>query len=143
MNKEEAINKVNEGIGSIYTKEDVINIINKIETSEEKFDGEKIVEAVNQALEVNVDRIMAKAKREIEDDNSIDMSSCDFEIENGNQVIIRDIYWNSYIIEEILGEFRDEIQSMVQEVIVDACSPNNELQEELDKASEEGSTEHQ
>lgn len=35
MTKQEAINRVNEGVGSIYTKEDVTNLINQIEEVEE------------------------------------------------------------------------------------------------------------
>ena len=34
MKRGEAINKVNEGVGSIYTKEDVINLINQIEDTQ-------------------------------------------------------------------------------------------------------------
>jgi hypothetical protein len=43
MKKQEAIELVNKGIGSIYSKEDVINLINQIEESKAEtpsFDGE-------------------------------------------------------------------------------------------------------
>lgn len=157
MNKEEAINKVNEGIGSIYTKEDVINIINKIEGNEVAFDGEEIVKAVNVAWEKEMSNMIDDAKDEVQDNDSVDMNECEMYMESDNRVVLNDVTWNDYIIEDIFIKFTDKIQSMVQKVIVEACSPNNDLQaflekaaeeddthqEELDKASEEGSTEHQ
>lgn len=143
MNKEEAINKVNEGIGSIYTKEDVVNIINQIEGSEEAFDGEEIVKAVNVHWKNEMSDMIDEAKHKVKDNDSVDMSECELYMESDNRVVLNDVTWNDYIIEDIFIDFTDKIQSMVQEVIVEACSPNNELQEELDKASEEGSVEHQ
>jgi hypothetical protein len=143
MNKEEAINKVNEGIGSIYTKEDVINIINKIEDNAEAFDGEEIVKAVNKAWENDMSDMIDDAKYKVKDNDSVDMNECEMYMESDNRVVLNDVTWNDYVIDDIFVAFTDKIQSMVQQVIVEACSPNNELQEELDKASEEGSTEHQ
>lgn len=143
MNKEEAINKVNEGIGSIYTKEDVINIINKIESNAVAFDGEEIVKAVNKAWENDMSDMIDDAKDKVKDNDSVDMNECEMYMESDNKVFLNDVTWNDYVIEDIFIVFTDKIQSMVQQVIVEACSPNNELQEELDKASEEGSTEHQ
>lgn len=143
MNKEEAINKVNEGIGSIYTKEDVVNIINQIEGSEEAFDGEEIVKAVNVHWKNEMSDMIDEAKHKVKDNDSVDMNECELYMESDNRVVLNDVTWNDYIIEDIFIDFTDKIQSMVQEVIVEACSPNNELQEELDKASEEGSVEHQ
>ena len=46
MKKQEAIELVNKGIGSIYSKEDVLNLLNQIEESKTEtpsFDGEAIV----------------------------------------------------------------------------------------------------
>ena len=143
MNKEEAINKVNEGIGSIYTKEDVINIINKIEGSEEAFDGEKIVKAINTAWEKDMSDMIDDAKGKVQDNDSVDMNECELYIEYGNRVVLNDVTWNTITIEDIFTSFTDKIQTMVQEVIVEACSEDGTHQEELDKASEESSTEHQ
>jgi hypothetical protein len=143
MNKEEAINKVNEGIGSIYTKEDVINIINKIEGNEVYFDGEKIVKAINTAWEKDMSDMIDEAKDQVQDNDSVDMNECEMYMENDNRVVLNDVTWNNYIIEDIFIAFTDSIRTMVQEVIVEACSEDDTHQEELDKASEEGSTEHQ
>lgn len=130
MNKEEAINKVNEGIGSIYTKEDVINIINKIEGNEVAFDGEKIVKAINTAWEKDMSDMIDYAKDQVQDNDSVDMNECELYMESDNRVVLNDVTWNDYIIEDIFIKFTDKIQTMVQEVIVEACSSNNELQEE-------------
>ncbi|MCP3682381.1 MAG: hypothetical protein GY861_06785, partial [bacterium] len=49
MKKQEAIELVNKGIGSIYSKEDVLNLINQIEESKTEtpsFDGQEIVKSV-------------------------------------------------------------------------------------------------
>lgn len=143
MNKEEAINKVNEGIGSIYTKEDVVNIINQIEGSEEAFDGEKIMLDINLAWANKMSDMIDEAKYKVKDNDSVDMNECELYMESDNRVVINDVTWNDYIIDDIFIDFTDKIQSMVQEVITEACSKDDTHQEELDKASEDGSVEHQ
>ena len=45
MTKQEAINRVNEGVGSIYTKEDVTNLINQIEDTKVETTDEYEIES--------------------------------------------------------------------------------------------------
>jgi len=140
MNKEEAINKVNEGIGSIYTKEDVINIINKIEDNAVAFDGEEIVKAVNKAWENDMSDMIDDAKYKVKDNDSIDMNECEMYMETDNRVVLNDVTWHDYVIDDIFVAFTDKIQSMVQQVIVDACSPNND-RDKLEETTQEEATE--
>ena len=102
MKREEAINKVNEGIGSIYTKEDVINLINQIEDTQVEtpsFDGEPIVKAVMDMWKEDVQEIFNDMYSNINSDTIINKDECEFDFENGNKVVLYDVSFDEYEIE--------------------------------------------
>lgn len=145
MKREEAINKVNEGIGSIYTKEDVINLINQIEDTQfvvetPSFDGEPIVKAVMDIWNQNVQDIFNDLQSEIEDNRIVNMNDCEFDLEYGNKVVLNDISFDSYEIEDKIEKCRDAVAEFVSKAIVDACTPDDDEEEgviDADKIDEQ------
>ena len=145
MKREEAINKVNEGIGSIYTKEDVINLINQIEDTQVEtpsFDGEPIVKAVMDIWNQNVQDIFNDLQSEIEDSQIVNMDDCEFDLEYGNKVVLSDISFDSYEIEDKIEKCRDAVAEFVSKAIVDACTPEQDEDDtSIDEQVEQGEQE--
>lgn len=143
MKREEAINKVNEGIGSIYTKEDVINLINQIEDTQVEapsFDGEPIVKAVMDTWKEDVQEIFNNLYGNIKSDTIINKDDCEFDFEDGNRVVLYDVSFNEYEIEDYIDRCRDAVQEFVSKAIVDACEPKDE-DTSIDEQVEQGKAE--
>jgi hypothetical protein len=87
MKKNEVIKLVNESAGSLFTKEDVVDLINKVES-----EG-----SVN--LEELCDRVLAIVEDADTNDIEIDNYNTEFTIRNNNEVEIEDVKYdtNSYI----------------------------------------------
>ena len=144
MKREEAINKVNEGIGSIYTKEDVINLINQIEDTQVEtpsFDGEPIVKAVMDIWNQSVQDIFNDLQCEIEDNRIVNMGECEFDLEFGNKVVLNDISFDSYEIEDKIDKCRDAVAEFVSKAIVDACTPEEDEDTSIDEQVQQGEQE--
>lgn len=144
MKREEAIKKVNEGIGSIYTKEDVINLINQIEDTQVEtpsFDGEPIVKAVMDTWTQSVQEIFNDLQSEIEDSQIINMDECEFDFEYGNKVVLSDVSFDSYEIEDKIEKCRDAVAEFVSKAIVDACTPEQDEDTSIDEQVEQGEQE--
>jgi hypothetical protein len=144
MKREEAINKVNEGIGSIYTKEDVINLINQIEDTQVEtpsFDGEPIVKAVMDMWKEDVQDIFNNLYSNINSDTIINKNECEFDLENGNEVVLYEVSFNEYEIEDCIDRCRDAVQEFVSKAIVDACTPEEDEDTSIDEQVEQGEQE--
>ena len=129
MKREEAINKVNEGVGSIYTKEDVINLINQIEESKTEtpsFDGQEIVKSVMDVWHDKVHDIFHDLASEINSNDIVDMNECEFCLEYDNRIVLNDISFDDIEIESKVEECRDSLAEFVSKAIVDACTPKEE-----------------
>ena len=105
MKKQEAITKVNECISSVFTKDDVIRLIEQIE------------EGNNVALtETQIDEISANIKRELINMNTediVDFDSVEFDIEYGNRIQLHNIDVNYSNIEEAVeGELRSYAEAL-------------------------------
>jgi len=143
MKREEAINKVNEGIGSIYTKEDVINLINQIEDTQVEapsFDGEPIVKAVMDAWKEDVQEIFNDLHSNINSDTIINKDECEFDFEMGNKVVLYEVSFDEYEIEAYIDRCRDAVAEFVSKAIVDACTPEQDEEEgviDADKIDEQ------
>lgn len=143
MKREEAINKVNEGIGSIYTKEDVINLINQIEDTQVEtpsFDGEPIVKAVMDMWKEDVQEIFNDLHSNINSDTIINKDECEFDFEMGNKVVLYEVSFDEYEIEAYIDRCRDAVQEFVSKAIVDACTPEQDEEEgviDADKIDEQ------
>ena len=144
MKREEAINKVNEGIGSIYTKEDVINLINQIEDTQVEtpsFDGEPIVKAVMDMWKEDVQEIFNDMYSNINSDTIINKDECEFDFENGNKVVLYDVSFDEYEIELYIDRCRDAVAEFVSKAIVDACTPEQDEDTSIDEQVEQGEQE--
>jgi len=143
MKREEAINKVNEGIGSIYTKEDVINLINQIEDTQVEtpsFDGEPIVKAVMNMWNEDVQEIFNDLHSNINSDTIINKDECEFDFEMGNKVVLYEVSFDEYEIEAYIDRCRDAVAEFVSKAIVDACTPEQDEEEgviDADKIDEQ------
>jgi len=125
MKKQEAIELVNEGVGSIYTKEDVINLINQIEelkTETPSFDGQEIVKSVMDVWHDKVHDIFHDLASEIASDDIVDMNECGFYLEHDNTIVLNEVSFETYEIESRVEECRDSLAQFVSKAIVDACT---------------------
>ena len=144
MKREEAINKVNEGIGSIYTKEDVINLINQIEDTQVEapsFDGEPIDKAVMDMWKEDVQEIFNDLHSNINSDTIINKNECEFDFEMGNKVVLYEVSFDEYEIEGYIDRCRDAVQEFVSKAIVDACTPEQDEDTSIDEQVEQGEQE--
>ena len=144
MKREEAINKVNEGIGSIYTKEDVINLINQIEDTQVEtpsFDGEPIVKAVMDMWKEDVQEIFNDLHSNINSDTIINKDECEFDFEMGNRVVLYEVSFDEYEIEAYIDRCRDAVAEFVSKAIVDACTPEQDEDTSIDEQVEQGEQE--
>jgi hypothetical protein len=120
MKKEEMIKKVNESLGSLFTKDDVINVINLLSReTPSKIDFEELTER----LEAIVD----------EADNSdieVNQGRCEFSITNGNEIEIEDVSYDT-------DSFKININHDIRQLI-EATQRGEACQ--LEEAEEEGQT---
>ena len=116
MTKQEAINTINASFPSIWSKDDVLQLINKIdenEVDESNFVGfvdkdkltKKIREAVDNAISgMNTDEI-------------VDVSTCEFSIRNGNEVELDSVDVNSSnIIDTVIADVEEAIDEYIEEM---------------------------
>jgi hypothetical protein len=96
MTKLEVIKKVNESAGSLFTKQDVINLVNGLEVS-------------GVDLETFKDRVLAIIDDGDTDRIDVDHSNCDFEIRNGNEIRIESV---SFDAEEYIDGIKHDIEQL-------------------------------
>jgi hypothetical protein len=89
MKKEEAIEIVNDSHSSIFTKDDVIRIINGIENDN----------AIN---EDKINNIVGLIIHDIENGRFIDEDDCTFSIESDNRIVLEDAKLLIYDLEEVI-----------------------------------------
>lgn len=110
MTKLEVIKKVNESAGSLFTKQDVINLVNGLEVS-----------GIN--LETFKDRVLAIIDDSDKSAIEVDQDNCSFDIRNGNEIRIDDVELDvdDYIrnikhdIEELFDSMEDEAEEAQNE----------------------------
>ena len=144
MKKQEAINKVNEGLSSIYTKEDVINIINQIEDTQAQtpsFDGQEIVKSVMDEWHDKVHSIFSDLEDEIASNDIVDMNECEFYLEHDNRIVLNDVSFERNEIESKIEWCRDSLAQFVSKAIIDTCTPAEEEDTSIDEQVEQGEQE--
>ena len=144
MKKEEAINKVNEGVGSIYTKEDVINLINQIDDTQAEtpsFDGQEIVKSVMDVWHDKVHDIFHDLASEINSNDIVNMNECELYLEHDNTIVLTEVSFETYEIESRIEECRDSLAQFVSKAIVDACTPAEEEDTSIDEQVAQGEQE--
>ena len=80
---------------TIFSKEDVLLILNSIE-EEETFMSEEKIEELKDELRSAIERM--------DTDEAIDFDSAEFGIQNGNEIILEDIPLNISNIEDVINE---------------------------------------
>ena len=105
MTKQEAINQVTEAFPSIWSREDVLRVLNEIEdTSTKSFDAEKLIEKIKDAVESVVERMNY--------DDIVDTSNCEFSIRHGNVIEIDDVSINK---DDIIIEVMRDVSLAIDE----------------------------
>ena len=130
---EQAIALVENQLGSVFTKEDVINLINRIELP-------KPASATELSPELRI-LVLKEYKSTIEqtisnnaDERIIDIDSADFIIGYGNRIEIDCISIDNYSLENI-------VENAIEEVITgleDAIYERDKEKEEIEESTEEG-----
>lgn len=102
MTKQDAIQKVETAFPSIFSKEDVINLINGIDEGNAQFDKDSLLSKIREAVE--------EATSNLDTDDVVDVDSVSFEIRHGNEITIESISIND-------REIANQIMELVEEVI--------------------------
>ena len=115
MKKQEVILQVQNSLGSLFTKEDVLRILNQLEAP-------KVESKPSYPSKVWLERIKDVVLQHIRDTNfndsdMFDISNCEFDIKNGNQIEIDSYEVDActlkvYVeneIETAFGEIEDDI----------------------------------
>lgn len=95
MNKKELINEITEHFPSVYTKEDVVKLINLLDDTRPKID----VEELKQRIRRKIERLSGD---EVVDFDSIDLSL------SGREIYIDDISVNHDVIVDEVNDIIDE-----------------------------------
>lgn len=92
VTKENAIASVQSSVSSIFSKEDVINLINSIDGSSRRITTEDIERAIDQTISW-----IENNSRDV-----VDLENAEFEIEWGNKIVCNDVPINVDEIREAL-----------------------------------------
>ena len=106
MTKQEALNTINASFPSIWSREDVLQLVNKIDGG--GFDTEKLLEKIRKAVENGIDGMS--------NDEIVDISSCEFDIHNGNEIQIDSVGINtSDIVDAVMTDVVNAIEEYIEE----------------------------
>jgi len=115
MTKEEALTKVAQGVGSIYSKEDVLNLINSIESGSTSITEELMETIANEVA------------RELCSDNSSLIDGCEIDIQQNGyggqsfEVEVNDVELDeckvAEIVQEVLAGILDTKEVEVEETV--------------------------
>jgi len=132
MTKQEAINRVNEGIGSIYTKEDVTNLINQIEDTKVETTDEPqglrgdIIRYLSEQWKEKGAEIFGELQMKLASNTIVQMDECEFSLEYGNKIELNDVSFDEYEIESMVDRCSSELKEWVLATIVEAHDVSDE-----------------
>ena len=124
MQKQEVIQKVQDSLGSLFTKDDVVNCINLVE--EPKVESPKVESQPTDfqaVLNLIKDRIIdAIDSYDFDDASNIEISNESFEISYGNTIRLDDFEVNGYeqkrnvldLIRDAFSELEEEHQTRLE-----------------------------
>ncbi len=98
MTKLEVIKKVNESAGSLFTKQDVINLVNGLEVSGINFETFK-------------DRVLAIIDDSDKSAIEVDHENCSFDIRNGNEIRIDDVELD---VDDYIRNIKHDIEQLFE-----------------------------
>jgi hypothetical protein len=119
MKKEEVIFQVQSSLGSLFTKDDVINCLNMVveepkveETKNYAIDGDELIQRIKDGLTKVMDEI------DFNDSDNFEITDCEFSINRGNEVELESFEVYGYQlkdlvrseIQDFLSNLRDEIE---------------------------------
>lgn len=95
ISKNEALELVNDSISSIFTKDDVLELINRIDANEDhEMDGVDISELKEFISEYLVDNL---------DSSVVDNDSAEFEL-NGDCIVLSNVDLDTYAIDQVVKD---------------------------------------
>jgi hypothetical protein len=97
---DEAKDLLNQGFGSIYTKDEVLSLLDRIK--KESTDIKTVLDEV-------YDDFVSKIKH-FDENDVVNMDDVTFSVEQGNLIVVEDISVNLYNIEEALEEVLNNIK---------------------------------
>ena len=114
MTKQEAINTINTSFPSIWSREDVLQLIERIDVPEQQkiegfIDREKILEKIKDAVETAINGM--------NNDDIVDMSECEFDVRNGNEIVLDSFGVNtSDIVDNVMSDVEGAIDEYIEEI---------------------------
>jgi len=125
---EQAIALVENQLGSVFTKEDVINLINRIELPKPAIATELTPELKIQVLNEYESTIKRYVSRN-SDEEIIDIDSADFTIGYGNRIEIDSISIDTDRLEDIIENAVEEIITELEDEIYQRDKEKEEIEE--------------
>lgn len=112
----EAIEKVEQGFGSVYTKEDVISLLNalKVDGGSEATSMKDVIKELKNLKNKIVDKVMENMESEV-----IDYDSASFTIEYDNKIQIDSIDLDDYQVEMAIKTAIDDVVEELEEQMKD------------------------
>lgn len=105
MTKSEVISNVNKSLSSIYSKDDVLKMLNEL-SDNNSIDKEKLLDKIRDAVENAVDNL--------DKDDIIDEDSCSFEIKNNNEVTLENVDIET---KKIISNIMIDVESAIDEFV--------------------------
>ena len=112
----EAIEKVEQGFGSVYTKEDVILLLNalKVEGGSEATSMQDVIKELKNLKNKIVDKVMENMESDV-----IDYDSASFSIEYDNKIQVDSIDLDDYQVEMAIKTAIDDVVEELEEQMKD------------------------
>jgi len=109
MTKQEAINTINASFPSIWSRDDVFQLINKIDEGTASFDSDNLIEKIRKAVETAINGM--------NHDDIVDMSECEFDVRNGNEIVLDSFGVNtSDIVDAVMSDVVDAVEEYIEEI---------------------------
>lgn len=108
MTKQEAIKMVNESVPSIWSREDVLGLIEKIESGG-GFDTNDLIDKIRDSVNDAVEGMST--------DDVVDTDNATYDIRSGNEVYVSDIsIRHDNVVDEIMERVVDAVNDYVDEL---------------------------
>ena len=108
MTKQEAIKMVNESVPSIWSREDVLGLIEKIESGG-GFDPDNLIDKVRDSVK--------SAVEDMSTDDVVDTDDATYDIRGGNEVYVSDIsIRHDNVVDEIMEWVVNAVNDYVDEL---------------------------
>jgi uncharacterized linocin/CFP29 family protein len=108
MKKAEVIKAVKSNISSIYTKDDVLALINSLEDSSPYVSQEKLNECIRKSIENTLGNMSCS--------DVVDCSTAEFDIQNGNEINLTHVDFDE---NNILNDIMNDLESEIDEFFSD------------------------